>query len=66
MVRADAALIRAPSAKAVFVNPVNGVTKDVQTISGHRDRLATECPGTTLYGDLPALRESVAAARTGS
>ncbi|MER6918481.1 peptidoglycan recognition protein family protein [Streptomyces spiralis] len=50
-----------PQAAVTFVNPVNGVTKDVQMISGHRDWLATECPGTTLYTDLPALRADVAA-----
>ncbi|MEU3619937.1 N-acetylmuramoyl-L-alanine amidase [Streptomyces sp. NPDC006872] len=50
-----------PEAAVTFVNPVNGVRKDVQMISGHRDWLATECPGTTLYGDLPALRKDVAA-----
>jgi hypothetical protein len=33
-------------------------------ISGHRDWLVTECPGATLYGDLPALRKDVAAARS--
>ncbi|MGW1719612.1 peptidoglycan recognition protein family protein [Streptomyces sp. NPDC002156] len=54
-----------PEAAVTFVNPVNGVKKDVQMISGHRDWLATECPGTTFYGDLPALREDVAAARSG-
>lgn len=37
-----------PEAAVTFVNPVNGVTKGVRTISGHRDRPATECPGTTL------------------
>ncbi|MER7998230.1 peptidoglycan recognition family protein [Streptomyces sp. NPDC095613] len=51
-----------PRAAVTFVNPVNGVTKDVQMISGHRDWLATECPGTVMYGDLPALRADVAAA----
>ncbi len=29
-------------------------------ISGHRDWLATECPGERLYSQLPALREAVA------
>ncbi|MEU9347692.1 peptidoglycan recognition family protein [Streptomyces sp. NPDC048278] len=55
-----------PEAAVTFVNPVNGVTRDVQMISGHRDWLATECPGTTFYGDLPALRQDVAAARSSS
>ncbi|MFI6880149.1 FG-GAP-like repeat-containing protein [Streptomyces sp. NPDC050400] len=30
-------------------------------ISGHRDGYPTECPGTNLYGDLPALRTAAAA-----
>ncbi|MEV7086720.1 peptidoglycan recognition family protein [Streptomyces sp. NPDC093085] len=55
-----------PEAAVTFVNPVNGVTKDVRTIGGHRDWLATECPGTTLYDTLPTLRKDVAAARTGA
>ncbi|MFC4507084.1 MULTISPECIES: peptidoglycan recognition family protein [Streptomyces] len=53
-----------PKAAVTFVNPVNGVTKDVQMISGHRDWLATDCPGTTLYGNLPDLRKAVATARS--
>lgn len=28
----------------------------VERVSGHRDVFATECPGTALYGQLPALR----------
>ncbi|MFD7817324.1 N-acetylmuramoyl-L-alanine amidase [Streptomyces sp. NPDC059785] len=51
-----------PQAAVTFVNPVNGVTKDVHTISGHQDWLATECPGAVLYDQLPALRADVAAA----
>jgi hypothetical protein len=51
-----------PQAAVTFVNPVNGVTKNTQMISGHRDWLATECPGTTMYDTLPALRADVAAA----
>ncbi|MGW6917982.1 N-acetylmuramoyl-L-alanine amidase [Kitasatospora sp. NPDC054939] len=49
-----------PQAQVTYVNPVNGVTKSVQTISGHRDWLATECPGGTTYATLPALRTDVA------
>jgi len=30
-------------------NPVNGVKKDNETISGHRDWLQTDCPGQTMY-----------------
>jgi hypothetical protein len=40
---------------------VTGATKDTYVISGHRDWLATECPGELLYARLPALREQVAA-----
>ncbi|MFC5662670.1 peptidoglycan recognition family protein [Kitasatospora misakiensis] len=50
-----------PQAHVTFVNPVNGVTKPVDLISGHRDWLATDCPGGTMYGTLPALRAEVAA-----
>ncbi|MFC9324328.1 N-acetylmuramoyl-L-alanine amidase [Kitasatospora sp. NPDC057015] len=50
-----------PEAHVTFVNPVNGVTKAVEMISGHRDWLATDCPGATMYGTLPALRADVAA-----
>lgn len=37
------------------------MTKPVETISGHRDWLATDCPGGTMYASLPALRADVAA-----
>ncbi|MFI6702990.1 hypothetical protein ACIBJC_29305 [Streptomyces sp. NPDC050509] len=51
-----------PQAAVTFVNPVDGVTMDVQMISGHQDRPATECPGAVLHDDLPALRADVASA----
>lgn len=35
-------------------------------ISGHRDGFPTECPGTNLYGDLPAIRTAAAAANSAS
>ncbi len=44
-----------------FVNPANGATKVVPTVSGHRDWVATECPGAALYADLPDIRTDVAA-----
>ena len=44
-----------------FTNPANGTTKVVPTISGHRDWVATECPGGALYAALPEIRTSVAA-----
>ncbi|WP_367322551.1 peptidoglycan recognition family protein [Streptomyces sp. HUAS ZL42] len=45
-----------PQAKITYVNPVNGVTKDVTTVSGHRDWLQTECPGQTMYDLLNEVR----------
>ncbi|WP_405364717.1 N-acetylmuramoyl-L-alanine amidase [Kitasatospora sp. NBC_00039] len=53
-----------PQAHVTFVNPVNGVTKPVEMISGHRDWLATDCPGGSMYASLPALRAEVAALAT--
>ncbi|MYT18522.1 Tat pathway signal protein [Streptomyces sp. SID4951] len=50
-----------PAANITFNNPVDNAKKNVPVISGHRDWLATECPGGTLYGGLPALRSEVAA-----
>lgn len=47
------------TATTTFVNPVNGVRKKNPVLSGHRDWLTTECPGGTLYADLPALRTVV-------
>ena len=47
-----------------YVNPVNGDTKTVDAISGHRDWKSTECPGERLYDDLPTIRESVATQTT--
>lgn len=66
LVRVLAALARVadrdPLGTTDYVNPVNGTTKTVRTIAGHRDRAATECPGDTFYPTLPQLREDVAAA----
>lgn len=45
-----------PSARITYVNPVNGVTKDVTTVSGHRDWLGTDCPGQTMYDLLDEVR----------
>jgi hypothetical protein len=59
-----AALVRVhgmdPLGAVHYVNPVNAAAKDVDTLSGHRDWLATECPGEKLYGGLSSLREDVA------
>lgn len=51
-----------PQGTTTYVNPVNGSTKTVATISAHRDWAATECPGERLYAQLPAIRAAVAAA----
>ena len=48
-----------------YVNPVNGTTKTVPAISDHRDWLATDCPGGTLYGQLPSIRSAVRARMAG-
>jgi hypothetical protein len=47
-----------PDGTVTYVSPVNGNTKDVPAVSGHRDWNATECPGITLYDQLPDLRTS--------
>ncbi|MGP4085340.1 N-acetylmuramoyl-L-alanine amidase [Streptomyces sp. KR55] len=49
-----------PQAKVTFVNPVNGVTKDVPVVSGHRDWLETDCPGQTMYDLLTEVRAAAA------
>lgn len=49
-----------PQGTVHYVNPINGLTKDVATISGHRDWLATACPGSNLYAALPTIRAEVA------
>ncbi|WP_328288311.1 peptidoglycan recognition protein family protein [Streptomyces blattellae] len=49
-----------PQARVTFVNPVNGVTKDVNTVSGHRDWMETECPGQTMYDLLGEVRAAAA------
>ena len=51
-----------PQGASLYVNPVNGTTRDVANISGHRDWAATKCPGGTFYAQLPAIREAVAGA----
>ena len=55
-----------PQGVVHYVNPVSGATKDVATISGHRDWLATACPGGNLYAGLPTIRADVAARIAGS
>jgi len=50
-----------PRATGTYVNPISGATAHSATISGHRDWLATECPGERLYALLPEIRLRVAA-----
>jgi hypothetical protein len=52
-----------PKAQVTYTNPVNGTEKDVPEISGHRDWMATECPGEVMYGELATLRDAVAGGR---
>lgn len=49
-----------PLGRTNYVNPVTDETRTVDTISGHRDWNATQCPGNTFYPTLPALRDEVA------
>ncbi|MFD9444901.1 peptidoglycan recognition family protein [Streptomyces sp. NPDC060006] len=49
-----------PQAKVTYTNPINGTTRDVDEISGHRDWMATECPGEVMYTELATLRKAVA------
>lgn len=55
-----------PLAETTYVNPVSGEVKKVQTIAGHRDYQATECPGQRLNDRLPEIRKNVAALVEGS
>ncbi|WP_428934743.1 peptidoglycan recognition protein family protein [Streptomyces sp. ACT015] len=48
------------TARTTYVNPVNGVTREVATVSGHRDWLETDCPGRTMYELLAAVRAEAA------
>jgi hypothetical protein len=49
-----------PTGTTAYVNPISGATATVDTISGHLDWAATECPGGRLHEMLPAIRERVA------
>lgn len=49
-----------PEGNIHYVNPATGASKDVPTISGHRDWAATACPGSNLYVQLPGIRTNVA------
>ncbi|MGW0710383.1 peptidoglycan recognition protein family protein [Streptomyces sp. NPDC002643] len=52
-----------PQARVTYTNPVNGTQKEVSEISGHRDWMATECPGEIMYAELDRLRETVSNGR---
>ncbi|MFF6784064.1 N-acetylmuramoyl-L-alanine amidase [Streptomyces sp. NPDC012510] len=52
-----------PQARVTYTNPVNGTQKEVAEISGHRDWMATECPGEVMYQELDRLRTAVATGR---
>jgi hypothetical protein len=49
-----------PLATASYVNPISGATRTLPVIPGHRDWMATDCPGGVLYAQLPAIRQEVA------
>ena len=55
-----------PQGSGVYTNPVNGSQKDFANIAGHRDVLATDCPGGVFYSTLPQIRADVAAMVAGS
>jgi hypothetical protein len=55
-----------PEATQTFVNPVSGATITTANIAGHRDYVATACPGDTFYPTLPAIRDDVAALVAGT
>jgi hypothetical protein len=55
-----------PHGSALYTNPVNGTQKTFPNIAGHRDLNATECPGGSLYGALPSIRDRVAALVSGT
>lgn len=49
-----------PQARVTYVNPVNGVQKDTNTVGGHRDYFSTECPGQVMYDLLAEVRAAAA------
>lgn len=48
-----------PTGSSTYVNPVNGARWTGPNVAGHRDFVATECPGGALYALLPAIRQNV-------
>jgi N-acetylmuramoyl-L-alanine amidase len=58
-----------PKGASTYVNPIDGTTKYLYNISGHRDVSSTACPGQLFYNTFPKLRQDVAnkiAATTGA
>jgi hypothetical protein len=49
-----------PKASTQYVNPVTKVATTFANIAGHRDVVATECPGAKFYATLPTIRNDVA------
>jgi hypothetical protein len=54
-----------PEGTVHYVNPDNQITRDIDTISGHRDHGDTQCPGGDLYALLPMIRSNVASRMAG-
>lgn len=52
-----------PLGRVSYVNPISGAHAhaEVDAIAGHRDWLATECPGEAFHPVLPEVRRDVAA-----
>ncbi len=48
-----------PLGRVAYVNPASAARRDVPSIGGHRDWMATECPGGSLYAMLPGVRLDV-------
>jgi hypothetical protein len=54
----------APLGKVLYLNPVSGVSRAAPVIGGHRHWADTDCPG-TVFTDMPAIRQEVAALISG-
>lgn len=54
-----------PTASITYVRP-DGTTRNVPTISGHRDWKSTQCPGGRLYDQLGTIRDNVSARMAGT
>jgi hypothetical protein len=50
-----------PQGSSLYTNPVSGTQATFPNIAGHRDVVATECPGGVFYATLPTIRSDVAA-----